>query len=304
MRVWLILTLLAASLSVAASDAVRERLHAAAQAQKAGDLTTAAAAYRDVLEQNPRLTIARHLLGICELQLGHLSEGIRQLETVRREDPANRQAVYTLVSTYVAAGLLDQANRILGTTLRGDTTAPGHLVRGSYAMAQGEYALAVRELKQARRLERRLPGATSQLGVALCFANQLDEAVPVLEAALQENPGDTNAAAFLGWLYKERDRTAEAATLLERSIRDRPDDKGALFLLAQLTQSRGDAAQATMMLEKVITLDPGHRAAHVLLARLYQQLHRTEEAARERGIVARLNAELQAAQPGGQESLR
>ncbi len=283
-----------------AADETRERFEHAVKAQKAGDLKSAAAGYRGVLEKNPRLTVARHLLGVCELQSGNLGEGIRQLEIVRKEDPSNRQAAYTLLSTYIAAGMLYEAQKIVDSTLRADTSAAGHFMRGSYVMARGEYEASIQELLQARKLDSRLPGLTSQLGVAYCFANRLDDAIPVLEAALRENPSDANAAAFLGWLYKDRDRSSEAAALLERTVRDRPEDQGALFLLAQLTQSRGDVVQAASMLEKVVAKDPSHRAAHVLLARLYQKLNRRDDAARERATVERLNAELQASQPKAQ----
>lgn len=292
-----IVFLLLAAASLWAADPLQERFEAGVRAQKSGDVRTAAAAYREVLEKRPELTPARHLLGICELQSGNTAEGIRQLEIVRRQDPSNRQAMYTLASTYIAAGMLEQAGAIVDSALRGDTSAPGRLIRGSYAMAKAEYDLSIRELQQARKLDPRLPGVTSQLGIAHCFANRLDEAVPILEAALQENPADANAAAFLGWLYKDRDRNAEAAALLARTVRDRPEDLGALFLLAQLTQSRGDAAEAVQMLERVTARDPAHRAAYVLLARLYQQLNRKEDAARARSTVQRLNAEMQAAQP-------
>ena len=118
--------------------------------------------------------------------------------------------------------------------------------------------------------------------------------VPILEAALTEDPNDANAAAFLGWLYKDRDRNAEAEALLNRTIRARPDDKGALFLLAQL---RGENQPAIGMLERVVALDPAHRPAHVLLARLYRQTKRLDDAARQAGIVELLNTELQASQP-------
>lgn len=294
LRSWLMLAVIS-TVSLAA-DITKQRFEAGVHAQKSGDLKGAIAAYRDVLDKSPHLTLARHLLGVCELQSGNLTEGIRQLEIVRRQDPSNRQAAYTLVSTYIATGGLAQAGTIVAS-LKNDRSAPGHFMRGSYAMAQGEYELSIRELLEARRLDPGLRGVSSQLGVAYCFANRLEEALPALEAALRENPADANAAAFLGWLYKDRDRPAEAAALLERTVRDRPEDQGALFLLAQLRQSRGDAVQAVQMLEKVVARDPSHRAAHVLLARLYQKLRRPADAARERAIVERLNAEQQASQP-------
>ncbi|MBC7928095.1 MAG: tetratricopeptide repeat protein [Bryobacteraceae bacterium] len=297
MHLLFVLAVITVSAVHGAVDSIKERFEAAVQAQRSGDLSTAIRAYREMLERDPRLTRARHLLGICELQAGNRGEGIRQLEAVRREDPSNRQVAYTLVSTYVASGMLQQAAKVVQLDLRGDESGAAYFMRGSLAMAEGHYDLAIRELEHARKLGKGLAGVTSQLGVAYCFTGRLDDALPVLESALQENPLDGNAAAFLGWIYKDRDRDSEAAALLERTVRARPEDQGALFLLAQLTQSRGQSAEALGMLEKVVALDPDHRAAHVLLARLYQKLRRTDDAARERSIIERLNADLQAAQP-------
>ncbi|MDZ4797386.1 MAG: tetratricopeptide repeat protein [Bryobacteraceae bacterium] len=299
---WLVVVFLAASAALAAADAAQEQMEKAVRAQKAGDLSAAAAAYRLALQSNPRLTLAHHLLGVCELQLGNLNKGMEHLEIVLRQDPANRQAAYTLVSTYIATGMLAEAGKVIDTALRADSSAAGHLMRGSLQMALGEYEVATHELEQARKLDGRLPGVVSQLGVAYCFANRLDDAIPVLEAALRENPEDANAAAFLGWLYKDRDRDKEAATLLESAVRARPSDKGAWFLLAQLAQNRGEPAHAAELLQKVVEMDPGFRPAHVLLARVYQQLRRPEDAARERAIVDRLNAEQQASQPAAPPS--
>jgi len=300
MKCWLAIILAAGFCVLYGADPARELLEAAVKAQRQGDLKGAAAAYREALEKNPKLSLAHHLLGVCELQLGNTTEGIRHLEILRRLDPANRQATYTLLSSYIAIGSLDQAGKLIAVFLRGDLSATGMFLRGSYAMALGEYAKGIRDFQAARRLDSKLPGLSSQLGITYCFANRLDEAVPHLEAALKENPADSNATAFLGWLYKERDRSAEAATLLERAVESRPDDKGALFLLAQLAQSRRDWDRALAILEKVVLMDPSHRAAHVLLARLYQQMKRPDDAARERAIVERLNAEVQALQPKAQ----
>lgn len=281
-----------------ASQLGEDSVRAGVERQQRGDLHGAAAVYQEVLGRNPQFVKARHLLAICRLQLGQTEEGVRELEIVRKQDPGNRDALYTLLSTYVAISRLDDAQKLVESDLRADRSAESHFMRGSYFMARAQYKEALTHLETALRLKPRLPGLRSMLGVTLCFANRLDEAIPHLQAALKENAADGNAAAFLGWVFKERDRGAEAGPLLERTVQTRPDDVGALFLLAQLRMARGNQQEAVVMLERVVTAQPEHRGAHVLLARLYDQLKRPEAAAREREIVARLNAALQAKEPG------
>ena len=290
--------LLFVSTALSAADPLAERMESGWRALQSGELEKAAAVYLEILTSNPRYTAARHLLGVCQLQMGRMADGIRSLEVVRKENPQNRQAEYTLVSTYVALSMFDEAQKIVDTTLRTDRTAEACFMRGSYRMARADYEGAIRELETARKMNPKLPGVRSMLGVTYGFANRSDQAIPMLEAALKENARDGNAAAFLGWLYKERDRGSEATTLLEQTVKERPGDFGALFLLAQLTQARGQAAEAVTMLEKVVEAQPEHRGAYVLLARLYQQLQRPADAARARNVVAQLNAAQQAAQPG------
>ena len=221
--------LLFVSTALSAADPLAERMESGLRALQSGELEKAAAVYLEILTSNPRYTAARHLLGVCQLQMGRMADGIRSLEVVRKENPQNRQAEYTLVSTYVALSMFDEAQKIVDTTLRTDRTAEACFMRGSYRMARADYEGAIRELETARKMNPKLPGVRSMLGVTYGFANRSDQAIPMLEAALKENARDGNAAAFLGWLYKERDRGSEATTLLEQTVRERPGDFGALF---------------------------------------------------------------------------
>ncbi len=292
------LLLLATPVAALAADPLSVQMDLGWRAQVEGEFEKAVTIYQGILERNSRYSTARHLLGICQLQMGRVAAGISSLENVVQENPRNRQALYTLVSTYIASSMLDEAQKKIENNFHADRSAEASFMRGSLLMARGDYEGAIRQLETANKLNPRLAGLRSMLGVTYGFANRSDQAIPMLEAALQDNPRDGNATAFLGWLYKERDRAGEATTLLEQTVKERPGDYGALFLLAQLTQARGNGAEAALMLERVVEAQPEHRGAHVLLARLYQQLKRPEDAARERAIVAKLNAAQQAAQPG------
>jgi tetratricopeptide (TPR) repeat protein len=123
-----IVMLLVIPLATPGAGTLAAQLDLGLRQQKAGDLKRAAALYREILDKNPRYPAARHLPGICQLQLGNLADGIANLETVRKEYPQNRQAIYTLVSTYVAISMLDEAQEILQTNLRLDKSAEASCV--------------------------------------------------------------------------------------------------------------------------------------------------------------------------------
>ena len=78
----------------------------------------------------------------------------------------------------------------------------------------------------------------------------------------------------------------------------RPTDQTARKLLASLLLQTGDAAGAAGMFEALVKDYPSLVEAHVQLATAYNRLNRKEDADREREIVQRLNAEIQAKQPG------
>ncbi len=201
-------------------------------------------AYRGILNQNSRATCARYLLGICELQRGNLPAGIRQLEQVRWEDPIHGKRL-TLSSRHTLASLTWTRPSGFSRPTCVVTSAPRATSCAGLTQWPAVTTLApVSALEAALKLGPKLPGVRSMLGVTLCLANRLNDAIPVLESALQENPQDNNAAAFLGWPYKERNRPGDALALLSQTVAARPDDHRALFLLAQLTQARGEPAAA------------------------------------------------------------
>ena len=296
-----------------------------------GDYSKAIQCYRQVLAINPKMTLvryqlgaayfqaqqfqlaqdqfqrvvtaqptdlqARQLLGLSLLKQDKLPQGIAELEKVCNAQPQNFDAAYTLASAYIRNQQLDKAEALIGRSFADHSSAEASLIRGSYQIAVRNYAKAVEELTQAKRLNPKLPSVRSELGYAqLCTGNTL-LAIPEFQAELADNPLDFNANACLSWLYQEDNRTEEAAVLLQRALQVKPNDVGTQFQLASLTQAQGQKEEAVRLLERVVKQKPDFTPAHVLLARLYFLLKRTADAKKEREIIERLNLEEQNRQP-------
>jgi Tfp pilus assembly protein PilF len=78
----------------------------------------------------------------------------------------------------------------------------------------------------------------------------------------------------------------------------RPRDLTARKLLASLRLQTGHVEEAAGMFESIVKEAPDMVDAHVQLATAYNRLKRTEDSAREKAIIDRLNAEAAAKQKG------
>ena len=81
----------------------------------------------------------------------------------------------------------------------------------------------------------------------------------------------------------------------------RPGDPGARYQLATIllgSNEPKETVEAARLLETLVSESPTFVEAHVSLATAYYRLKRKADGDREREIVAKLNAEAQARQPG------
>jgi choline-sulfatase len=137
---------------------------------------------------------------------------------------------------------------------------PGMLVarrtRAIAYEAAGQYANAIRDL---RDLEKR--GAlTSEdavvLGDNLRLAGRLEEATEVLERTARANPKFTEPWLSLAAVYVLEQKADEAAAAYEKIVAIAPDHTEALRGLGDLALVRGDLAAAARRYGRILDLDP------------------------------------------------
>lgn len=270
---------------------------------QAGRFTDAHREVLQVVERNPADARSRHLLGLCLLKLNRLEEGIEALETALRGDPANLQAAYTLASAYVTAEDISKAEALLKGPLQSSRGAEVHLIRGAIHTARREYPLAIDELKQALRLNPKLPTAHERLGRAYLSVAEYQKAAEEFRAEIEGNPLDFHANTSLGYLLLKDKRYDEALERLAVARAQDPSHPAPLFLIGQIHQEHGEAEKAAELLEQVVAQQPDYTPAHVLLARAYAKLKRREDFRREQAIIRRLNEEEQARNLGREKNL-
>src|SRR5215470_4218005 len=116
------------------------------------------------------------------------------------------------------------------------------------------------------------------LGVALAAQRRFAEALPQLERAARDHPGDPQFWDNLALCQCELKHYAPAEQSLRRSLALAPDSIEALVALGRVLHLLKRHAQAREALERTLTLAPDHPAAHYHLGEALTGLDHLEQA--------------------------
>jgi tetratricopeptide (TPR) repeat protein len=134
--------------------------------------------------------------------------------------------------------------------------------------------------------------------MALAATGDTPAAAVAFRKELEANPNDYTSNVQLGILLKQDQNYADSRECFQRAVQVRPGDAAARYQMATLDLLDGRIDEAKAALEKLTAEIPNFVEAHVSLATVYYRLKRKEDGDKEKGIVLRLNAEKQAAEPG------
>lgn len=297
-----------------------------------GRFEEAIAEYEIALKQSPSLTEARLNLALCYYKMGRIRDAATELEKVHRAKPDNRQALllladcdmrlgreedvvrvlepeetkypddlaiaYLLGTAYIRQKRVAEGQVLVDRILRNGDSAEAHLMLGTAKMGISDYAGARDEFAKAEALNPALPEVHVLYAQALMFTGDSDLSEKEFQAELRQDPYNFQANLQLGAIAKQRQDFAQARKFFGRAGETRPGDPGVQYQLALLTIEDGSLDKAREMLEGLVKESPQFLEAHVSLAQVYYRLKRPEDGKREREIVQKLTAEIQAKQPG------
>lgn len=176
-------------------------------------------------------------------------------------------------------------------------SAEVHLVRAAIDRDQGRPLDAVPELKAALALRPGDREIEEELAVALYESKNLEEALPLLER-LAGAPGraEPEWAFFYGDALLQGQQVERALPYLEAAAAKRPDAPAVRASLGRALLQSGDATAALPHLQAAAKGDEGDSdgAVHYQLAQAYQRLGRTADA---RSALAEYQKRQQAATP-------
>ncbi len=194
-----------------------------------GRLIEAEGLCRRVLEAQPDVPEAEHLLGVIAHQNGKLAEAIEHVRRAVRLAPKNA---------------LFHAN--LGEMLR----------------LSGRPKLAAEEARRAIEIDPTMAAALSNLGVALYELKDYEEAARSQRRAIAAKPDFYEAHSNLGNALHALKRFDEAVEAYRRAIALNPEYADAWANLGTTLHHAGEFAEGAAALRRAIALAPGHANAH------------------------------------------
>lgn len=126
-----------------------------------------------------------------------------------------------------------------GETQRNAKLAAQHFDAGKKAIAQGERAIAIDELRQAAAADPRNAEILFQLAYQLDLAGEEDEAIQTYERSCENPPVPLNALINLAVLYEDRGDTGRAERCLRQVLDTNPNHPRARLYMKDVLASRG-----------------------------------------------------------------
>ena len=222
-------------------------------------------------------------LELVELYSGaeELGKASSVIGTLRALDPENQQVLYAAYRVHSDLAHED----ILSLALIAPQSARMYQVMAHEAARRGETAAAIRDDREALRLEPKLPGIHFELAELL---NSLPstpetqaETIAEYKLALEQNPLDEKAHLRLAAIAERGGDQKAALELYTRAVALQPDDAEACYGLANLLVAMNQPENAVKLLEHAVQIDPTNATIHFRLGTVYRRLGRDADAKRE-----------------------
>ena len=185
-------------------------------------------------------------------------EGIRILEESVQAKP-NEEDLYLLVAeVFEKENQLEKALSTLKRGLEKIQKSEGiHFQIGTLYDKMGEFDKMVAEMKEVLRLNPNHADALNYLGYSYSERGlQLEEALKLIQKAMQLKPNMGYITDSLGWVYYKLGDYKRAATELEKANQLTPDDSTITEHLADSYVKLSRVDKALEFYEKALRLDP------------------------------------------------
>jgi tetratricopeptide (TPR) repeat protein len=248
-----------------------KRLEGGFAAQQRGDLETAGAAYRRVLDADPLNEFALNLLGVVLVRMGRYPEALDYLEAAVKTHGGDPETRNNLGLALSGLHRYDEAvvafRHALGA---GGENAEVLNNLGNALAATDRHAEAIPCFERALTVRPLFPACRHNLAISLLAADRPQAALAAIDAALSAEPERTEFLVTRGEILMREGRYEEARENLERAIAQGDSVRATIHLSTVLKQLRDyEAARST--LEDVLHRQPDNAEAHHHLGVLHGQ---------------------------------
>jgi tetratricopeptide (TPR) repeat protein len=221
-----------------------EALIYAERCRNEGQLMQAEAVCRQILQVQPNVAEAEHLLGVIAHQNGKLTEAIEHVRRAAKIAPQVALFHANLGEMLRLAGRPRLAVEAARCALEIEPTMPAALSNLGVALYElKDYEGAARAQRKAIAANPEFAEAHSNLGNALHALRQFDEAITAYKRAIDLNPNYADGWANLGTTYHHSGHFEEGVVALRRAIALAPHHANARSGLGILLLMRGDLAE-------------------------------------------------------------
>jgi predicted O-linked N-acetylglucosamine transferase (SPINDLY family) len=227
-----------------ATTSIQRRLRNGYERHVAGDTNAAAAAYLEILQEDPTNSEALHLSGLIAFQRKQFEDAAEFIRHALDASPGNVVYQVNLVAVLLAQNQATEAELICRRILK---QPPKHVA------------------------------ALKHLGTALRKQNRLSEALSVLQECAQLTPDDSELLCNLGAVYSDLGRVDDALLALQRACTLKPDQSEIHLNLGAVFRKLGRFSESLKSLNRSIELAPDRPEAFVNRGNLFLELHQPDQ---------------------------
>jgi tetratricopeptide (TPR) repeat protein len=236
-------------------------------------------AFPKIEEKKLRIETGMELLEIYS-STGHLEKAAATIDTLRELDPTNIDVLYA--SYRIHSDMAGES--MLSLSMLGPKSARMHQAMAHEMARQGNREGAIRNYREALKLDPQLPGLHFELAEMLNdpdLPKGPEEAESEYRAALAVNQFDEKPECRLGEMAAARGDQQEAYEHYSRALQLQPNDAEAALGLAKALIAMKQLDKAEPLLKRALQLDPTSAVAHFRLGTIYRESGRTADAKRE-----------------------
>ncbi len=212
---------------------IQQALQIGINHHKAGRLSQAESAYRQIIQLDPNNIDALHMLGVVQTQTGRITDGIALIRQVLALRPDWPEALGNLGVALTAAGQPQEAILCHRRELALAPSSPTAMCNlGSALRATGQVEEAIASHRHAIALRPDFVQAHHNLGTALRDQDKLEEAIDSFQRALTLQNNYPDCHNSLGSTLRGLGRYDDAIASFHQAIKLRPDHADAHFNLA------------------------------------------------------------------------
>lgn len=244
-----------------------------------GALGNLAPAFPKLVDKDIQIEVGMELVELYSGQ-EQLEKAADVVDLLRNKYPTDIGVLYA--SYRIHSDLAGES--MLSLSLVAPHSAQMYQVMAHELVRQGQMEAAIRNFREALKINPNLPGLHFELAEALNASDIPDakqQAKKEYEAALSVNKFDEKSECRLGTMaYKSNDLSG-AVSHYSRALELQPQDPEANLGLAKALMDMKQTKRAQALLEEAVRMDPSSAEAHFRLATIYRETGRIPDAKRE-----------------------